>query len=185
MKDPGIIRNRLKIDAFIANARAYLKIRRSRGVRRLSLAVHRRQGFCAAGPPAPASRALERPERSDGRDLKKRGFRFVGSDDLLRLHAGGRHGRRTSESLLGGERRAEAAAAVRRCAQRGCFRAAPIGMTLFAQDRDGTSSSRCSLRMRARAASAHGRSAPRAAAASRTWPRLSRCANRVSRADVP
>ncbi len=31
LSDPGIVRNRLKVDAFISNAKAYLEIRASRG----------------------------------------------------------------------------------------------------------------------------------------------------------
>jgi DNA-3-methyladenine glycosylase I len=80
MADEGIIRNRLKIDAFIDNARAYLKLRRSPGdfdgylwqftagrvLRRRPL----RLGDVTAS--SAESDALSR-------DLKQRGFRFVGT----------------------------------------------------------------------------------------------------------
>ncbi len=50
LKDPGIVSNRLKVEAFIANAEAYLEIRASaESFDRVPLAIHRRQG---AAPPA-------------------------------------------------------------------------------------------------------------------------------------
>jgi DNA-3-methyladenine glycosylase I len=80
LQDPGIIRNRLKVDAFISNARAYLEIRSTQGsfsdyiwgftdgkvVRRRPLYL----GDIAASTP-----------RSDAmsKDLKQKGFKFVGS----------------------------------------------------------------------------------------------------------
>ena len=80
LQDPGIVRNRLKVDAFIGNARAYLDIRASigsfddyiwqftdgRGVRRRPL----RLGGVAAS-------TAQREAMS--KELKRRGFRFVGS----------------------------------------------------------------------------------------------------------
>lgn len=79
LQDPGIIRNRLKVDAFVSNAKAYLELRREFGglapylERYRSLGKGRRPASYAA---LPAS-----TEVSDAlsRDLKKRGFRFVGS----------------------------------------------------------------------------------------------------------
>lgn len=80
MKDAGIVRNRLKIEATIGNARAYLDFRDKHG----SFAEHVwsfvdgkpiQNKFRATGEvPAtsPESDALSK-------DLKKRGFRFVGS----------------------------------------------------------------------------------------------------------
>ena len=80
LKDPGIVRNRLKVEAFIANARAYLEIRAARGsfsdyiwqftdgkvLRRRPLYL----GDIAAS--TPHSDAMSK-------DLKKQGFKFVGS----------------------------------------------------------------------------------------------------------
>ena len=80
LKDPGIVRNRLKVAAFIANAKAYLEIRGLRGfLRRLYLAIHRRRG--AAAPAAVLGRYCPTTPHSDAmsKDLKRRGFRFVGS----------------------------------------------------------------------------------------------------------
>ncbi|HEY2675995.1 MAG TPA: DNA-3-methyladenine glycosylase I [Steroidobacteraceae bacterium] len=80
LQDPGIIRNRLKVEAFIANARAYLEIRASLGsfsdylwqftdgkvLRRRPLYL----GDIAAS--TPHSDAMSK-------DLKEKGFKFVGS----------------------------------------------------------------------------------------------------------
>jgi DNA-3-methyladenine glycosylase I len=79
MKDPGIIRNRLKIAATVENARAFLVVQKECGtfdryiwsfVGGKPIRNHRKPG----GPlPAqtPESEAMSK-------DLKKRGFRFVG-----------------------------------------------------------------------------------------------------------
>jgi len=80
MSDPGIVRNRLKIESFISNARAYLEIRArsasfgeylwqftgARVLRRRPLHL----GDIAKS--TPASDAMSK-------DLKQRGFRFVGT----------------------------------------------------------------------------------------------------------
>jgi DNA-3-methyladenine glycosylase I len=80
LQDPGIVRNRLKIDAFIYNAKAYLEIRASsssfddylwqftggRVIRRRPLTL----GAIAAS--TAHSDAMSK-------DLKRRGFRFVGT----------------------------------------------------------------------------------------------------------
>ena len=78
MADAGIVRNRLKIEATIDNARAYLKMRE-----RSSLAaflwghfdgrpvVHKRQSFKEVPAETEQSKALSKA-------LKKAGFRFVG-----------------------------------------------------------------------------------------------------------
>jgi DNA-3-methyladenine glycosylase I len=78
--DPGIVRNRLKVDAFITNAQAYLKISEQRG------------GFSEYIWQFTDGKALRRrPLYLDGvaqstvqseamsKDLKQKGFRFVGS----------------------------------------------------------------------------------------------------------
>lgn len=79
MKDPGIVRNRLKIDSTATNARAFLAVQREFGSFDRFLwdfaggkPVKRR----ARGGPVPA-----RTELSDAlsRELKRRGFRFVGT----------------------------------------------------------------------------------------------------------
>ncbi len=80
LANPGIIRNRLKVDAFIGNARAYLDMRDSgtsfsdhlwsftagQVVRRRPLHLGQ------IAPSTPISDAMSK-------DLKRRGFRFVGT----------------------------------------------------------------------------------------------------------
>jgi DNA-3-methyladenine glycosylase I len=79
LKDPGIIRNRLKVDAFVANARAYLQIRAlgsfSDYVWQFTDGkVLRRRPLYLGGVPAstPHSDAMSK-------DLKQKGFKFVGT----------------------------------------------------------------------------------------------------------
>ncbi len=80
MQDPGIVRNRLKIEAFIGNAKAYLKIRERPGGFDGYLwqftggKVLRRRPLYLRDivPSTAASDAMSK-------DLKQQGFRFVGS----------------------------------------------------------------------------------------------------------
>jgi DNA-3-methyladenine glycosylase I len=78
--DPGIIRNRLKIDSTISNARAFLKVQEEFGT--FDAYIWR---FVGGRPKQNAWKAHKqvpaRTAESDGmsKDLKKRGFRFVGS----------------------------------------------------------------------------------------------------------
>ena len=80
LKDPGIIRNKLKINAAIANAQAFLKVQEEFGsfdgyVWRF-VEGHPKQNVWKTHkrvpPKTPQSDALSK-------DLQKRGFRFVGS----------------------------------------------------------------------------------------------------------
>jgi len=75
MKDSGIVRNRLKINAVVENARAFLAVQREFG----SFDKFIRQYACGR-PATPAAKrhALAVSERMS-KDLKKRGFRFVGA----------------------------------------------------------------------------------------------------------
>jgi DNA-3-methyladenine glycosylase I len=77
LEDRGIVRNRAKIEATIGNARAYLELVEAEGS--LGAYVWR---FAPDDPPAPRSRAEVRatsPEATAmSRDLKRRGWRFVG-----------------------------------------------------------------------------------------------------------
>jgi DNA-3-methyladenine glycosylase I len=78
--DPGIVRNRLKVDAFISNAKAYLEIRASG--RSFSDyiwqftggEVLRRRPMYLGGIPQSTAHS-----DAMSKDLKQRGFRFVGS----------------------------------------------------------------------------------------------------------
>jgi len=80
LRDPGIVRNRLKIEAAIRNARSVLAIREEYGTlnafvwRYVDGAPIQNTWKCMADIPA-------KTEASDqmSKDLKKRGFNFVGS----------------------------------------------------------------------------------------------------------
>jgi DNA-3-methyladenine glycosylase I len=80
LQDPGIIRNRLKVDAFIANARAYLEVRSSRGSfsdyiwQFTNGRVQRRRPLYLGGIPQSTAHS-----DAMSKDLKKKGFKFVGS----------------------------------------------------------------------------------------------------------
>jgi DNA-3-methyladenine glycosylase I len=80
MNDAGIVRNRLKIEAFIGNARAYLEIRNRPG----TFADYLWQftdGKVLRRRPATLNGIATTTRQSDAmsKDLKCRGFRFVGS----------------------------------------------------------------------------------------------------------
>jgi DNA-3-methyladenine glycosylase I len=80
LQDPGIVRNRLKIEAFISNARAYLEIRASPS----SFDDYLWQftgGRVIRRRPRTLGDVAQSSSHSDAmsRDLKRRGFRFVGS----------------------------------------------------------------------------------------------------------
>jgi DNA-3-methyladenine glycosylase I len=80
LQNAGIIRNRLKVDAFISNARAYLELRAAQGSFSDYLwqftngkVLRRRPLYLGQiAPFTPHSDAMSK-------DLKKRGFKFVGS----------------------------------------------------------------------------------------------------------
>jgi DNA-3-methyladenine glycosylase I len=78
LRDEGIVRNRLKIESTVTNARAFLEVQREFGSfdRYLWGFVGGRPVVKATGGSVPASTPL-----SDrlSKDLKERGFRFVGS----------------------------------------------------------------------------------------------------------
>jgi DNA-3-methyladenine glycosylase I len=83
MADPGIVRNRLKIDAAVTNAQAFLAVQEEYGT-----FARYAWGF-VGGEPLVARRRHPRevPARTElsdamSKDMKKRGFRFVGSTIL-------------------------------------------------------------------------------------------------------
>ena len=80
MSDAGIVRNRLKIDAFIGNARAYLEIRTEPGGFNRYLWQFT-DGKVLRHRPARLSGLATSTRYSDAmsKDLKRRGFRFAGS----------------------------------------------------------------------------------------------------------
>jgi DNA-3-methyladenine glycosylase I len=80
LQDPGIIRNRLKVDAFIANARAFLEIRAAGG----SFSDYIWQftdGKVQRRRPLYLGSIAASTKYSDvmSKDLKQKGFKFVGS----------------------------------------------------------------------------------------------------------
>jgi len=80
LKNPGIIRNRLKIDSAVTNAQAFLAVQKEFGSFDRYVwqfvggqqRVNRRRTMAEVPATTPESDALSK-------DLKKRGFRFVGS----------------------------------------------------------------------------------------------------------
>ena len=79
LKDPGIVRNRLKIDATIANARAFLDVQEEFGTFAKFIWT-----FVGGEPIRNRRRALRdipaetAESKAMSKELKKRGFRFVG-----------------------------------------------------------------------------------------------------------
>jgi DNA-3-methyladenine glycosylase I len=83
LQDPGIVRNRLKIDSTVTNAQAFLEVQREFGSfdRYLWAFV---EGRSVVNGPAATTAIPARTELSDriSKDLKKRGFRFIGTTIL-------------------------------------------------------------------------------------------------------
>ena len=80
LSDPGIIRNRLKISSTISNARAFLEVQREFGS--FNAYIWQFTGGKTFGSVRRVPRDVPaRTAESDAmsKDLKKRGFRFVGS----------------------------------------------------------------------------------------------------------
>jgi DNA-3-methyladenine glycosylase I len=79
LSNPGIVRNRLKVDAFIGNARAYLQVRAKSSfddyIWQFSGGKVLRRRPLHLGDIAQTSTQSE----AMSKDLKRRGFRFVGS----------------------------------------------------------------------------------------------------------
>lgn len=78
LKDPGIVRNRLKVESAISNARAFLEVKKEFG------SFDKYVWSFVGGKPKKNSWRSKAPattRESDAmsKDLKKRGFRFVGS----------------------------------------------------------------------------------------------------------
>ncbi len=78
MADPGIVRNRLKVEATIDNARALLKLNERTSLARFLWGfldgrpqINRHKSFVTVPPETPTSKAISKA-------LKAEGFRFVG-----------------------------------------------------------------------------------------------------------
>ncbi len=80
LADPGIIRNKLKVESFIGNARAYLELQAS-GASFSDYIWGFTDGKVVKRRPLYLGQIAPSNEISDAmsKDLKKRGFRFVGS----------------------------------------------------------------------------------------------------------
>ena len=105
MKDAGIIRNRLKIEAAVTNARAFLAVQQEFGS--FDRYVWR---FVCGNPRINGWKALSKvpaiTAESDAlsKDLKKRGFRFVGSTIIYAyMQAVGLVNDHTNDCFLGGK----------------------------------------------------------------------------------
>ncbi len=100
LANPGIIRNRLKITAAIKNARAFLAVKEEFGsfdryIWGFVDGSPVKNPWTSPGVPThtPASDAMSR-------DLKGRGFSFVGTTICYALHAGGGPGKRSRKKVL-------------------------------------------------------------------------------------
>ena len=86
LADPGIIRNRRKIQAAVGNARALLAWQEAAGPQALTDAFWAHAPVARRRPEAPTDIASQTPESRDlARLLKARGFTFLGPTTL---HAG-------------------------------------------------------------------------------------------------
>lgn len=80
MTDPGLVRNRLKLESTVTNARAFLEVQREFGTFSAYL-----WGFVNGRPIVRGARSMKDvPAQTPlsariSKDLRKRGFRFVGS----------------------------------------------------------------------------------------------------------
>lgn len=83
LQNPGIVRNRLKINSTITNAQAFLEVQREFGSfdRYLWSFVDGRPVVNGPSAPSPVPTRTELSDRIS-KDLKKRGFRFVGTTIL-------------------------------------------------------------------------------------------------------
>ena len=101
LADPGIIRNRLKIESAIANARAFLQVQEECGSfasyiwQFVDGKPHRESPALAQGG-AGADGSIRRHEQG----AEEARVPVRGLDHLLRLHAGRRHGERPHGGLL-------------------------------------------------------------------------------------
>jgi len=86
MEDPGIVRNRAKIEATIANARATVALHADGGTLRELIWERYRPAPRDAPPQTFADVPSQVPETvALAKDLKRRGFRFVGPTTLYAL----------------------------------------------------------------------------------------------------
>ncbi|HEY0054208.1 MAG TPA: DNA-3-methyladenine glycosylase I [Pedobacter sp.] len=81
LQNPGIIRNRMKIEAAINNAKLFLEVQREFGSFRKFLYSFMPEGKPIVNNPASIKDVPTRTEISDeiAKDMKKRGFKFFGT----------------------------------------------------------------------------------------------------------
>ena len=79
VRDAGIVRNRLKIDAAVANARAFLAVQKEFGSFDRYIWQFTGGGTINNSRPGMKVQATSAESDAMSRDLKKRGFKFVGS----------------------------------------------------------------------------------------------------------
>ena len=101
LKNPGIVRNRLKIASTVKNAQALLQVQKEFG----SFDDYIWQfvnGRTRVNSWKARDRLPARTAESDAmsKALKKRGFTLRGINHLLRLHASRRHGQRSRSAML-------------------------------------------------------------------------------------
>ena len=108
MLNPGIVRNRLKINSIIKNAKAYVKYEARAWPGRFCQAflweLCRRISLSSIIPGKTMSPKSPQPQMSLKRcqnSSRKLGFSFRRANYLLRLYAGGWHGKRSSSKLPG------------------------------------------------------------------------------------
>ena len=78
-QDPGIIRNRAKVESTVANARALLALQESRAASTPTSGVSSTASrWSTPGPTPPRSRPQTELSQRLSKDLRARGFRFVG-----------------------------------------------------------------------------------------------------------
>jgi DNA-3-methyladenine glycosylase I len=107
LRDPGIVRNRLKIESTVSNARAYLDVQRELGSFDAYLWAFV-DGQPLVNRPRARGDVPARTALSDqiSKDLVKRGFRFVGSTIIYAyLQAVGVVNDHTQDCFLAGARR--------------------------------------------------------------------------------
>ncbi len=87
MQDTGIVRNRLKIEATIDNARAYLALQKRQSLAKFMWHIARNEKPAKAPPPRAFSDVPAESEASRrlSKALKAEGFRFVGPTTLYAL----------------------------------------------------------------------------------------------------
>jgi DNA-3-methyladenine glycosylase I len=79
LADAGIVRNRLKIDAAVANARAFLAVQREFGSFDKYIWQFAPPVGATGGKPSEPTPARTPESDAMSKDLRKRGFKFVGS----------------------------------------------------------------------------------------------------------